>query len=203
MPIEDVAATLEELRLAGKIRYIGFSEVTGDELKRAAAICPVSAIQMEYSLQSREIEVKVIPTARELGVGIVAYSPLGRGVLSRTFAGKADLKEGDWRAALPRIADDAAAAANFAAAERLEVLATSLNLAPATLALGWVLAQGNDVFPIPGSKVVARLEQNVAAAHVHLTADVIKQIEEAVPIAVGARYPTANAASTFEAREKL
>eukprot|EP00047_Mylnosiga_fluctuans_P019207 m.80139 g.80139 ORF g.80139 m.80139 type:complete len:333 (+) comp8025_c0_seq2:122-1120(+) len=201
VPIEQVATTLEKLRQAGKIKYIGFSEITADELRRAAAICPVSAIQMEYSLQTREIENDIIPTARELGVGIVAYSPLGRGLLSRTFTAPSEIAEGDGRGRFPRLNGDGAQA-NYDAAARLEAIAVRLGLAPATLALAWLIAKGDDIFPIPGSKRPERVEQNLAAATVKLTPEVIAELEAAVPPAVGGRYPAMTVGSTWENRAK-
>ena len=198
VPIEEVARVLEALRKEGKIRYIGFSEITGSELRRASAICPVSAIQMEYSLQSREIEASVLPVARELGVGIVAYSPLGRGLLSRRFKDKSELEAGDWRTTMPRISGEDGVE-NLAACNRFEAKAASWRLPPATLALAWLLHQGEDVVPIPGCKAVSRLEQNLAAVSVCLSETEWSDIEATVPQARGQRY--ADSSSTFEARD--
>lgn len=187
VPIEEVARVLEALRVEGKIRYIGFSEISAGELRRAAAICPVSAIQMEYSLQTRVIEAAVLPVARELGVAVVAYSPLARGLLSRTFRSTAELAAGDWRGTMPRLQGDNAAH-NFSACERFEAKAASLGIAPATLALAWVLSRGDDIIPIPGCKAVERLKQNMAAAHVQLSAAEWAEIEALVGEGKGERY---------------
>lgn len=197
-PIEEVARVLETLRQEGKIRYIGFSEITAGELRRASSICPVTAIQMEYSLQSREIEASVLPAARELGVAVVAYSPLGRGLLSRRIKGKEGLGAGDWRSTLPRLVGEHGEE-NLAACDRFEEKAAQLGLPPATLALAWLLSKGEDIFPIPGSKAVSRLEQNILAASVVLTKEQWEEVEAAVPQAKGARYPDAKL--TFEARD--
>lgn len=195
VPIETVARVLDGLRVAGRIRYIGFSEITADELRRAAAVCPVTAIQMEYSIASREIEANILPTARELGVAVVAYSPLGRGILSKKFTDKDQLFAGDSRVANAR----AHVKENFETAKRLEAIANTLSLPPATLALAWVLAQGLDVFPIPGCKAVQRLEQNLSAVHVALSADTLRLLGE-IPAFIGERYRPGM--QSFEEREK-
>jgi aryl-alcohol dehydrogenase-like predicted oxidoreductase len=195
-PIEEVARVLAALRAEGKIKYIGFSEITPDELRRAAAICPVSAIQVEYSLQTRGIETGLLPAARELGVGIVAYSPLGRGLLSRTFASLGEIKGDDWRATLPRFN----AAENYDATAKFAALGDKYGLPPATLALAWLLSKGEDIFPIPGSKAVERLEQNVAAAHVALSPEQLAEVELVAGAVVGDRYPAAHSGSTWENR---
>jgi aryl-alcohol dehydrogenase-like predicted oxidoreductase len=173
--------------------------VSPAELRRAAAVCPVSAIQMEYSLQSRDIEPEVIPTARELGIGIVAYSPLGRGILSKTFASTAELSETDWRRTQPRM-EQSNLQANLSAADRLAEAAKTKGIPPATLAIAWVLAQGSEIFVIPGSKAVVRLEQNVAGAHVALSAEEAASLAALVGDAVGERYDARSSASTFNAR---
>lgn len=199
-PIEDVARVLEALRQEGKIRYIGFSEVTADELRRAAKICPVSALQMEYSLQSRDIEASVLPAARELGVGIVAYSPLGRGLLTRSFESADELSASDWRRSQPRMLGDNLAV-NLSAADRLAAEADKRGVSAAELALAWVLAQGQDIFPIPGCKAVARLEQNVGAAKVQLTTDEAAALATLIGEAAGTRYDENLMKTTFGSRE--
>ncbi len=180
-------ATRTQLVAAGKVRYVGLSECTAEELRRAHAVTPITAIQMEWSLQTRDAERHVVPTARELGIGIVAYSPLGRGVLSRTVTRREELRESDWRLKQPRFAADALAS-NAAAAARLEALAHCRGVTAAQLALAWVHARGHDVFPIPGSRRVAHLEQNAAAASLALTPQECAELEAAVPEAQGARY---------------
>ena len=150
---------------------------------------------MEYSLASREIEASVLPTARELGVAVIAYSPLGRGILSKKFTDKSQLDATDFRVSNARVQSKE----NFDIADTLDAIASSLSIAPATLALAWVLAQGQDVFPIPGSKVVSRLEQNLAAASVVLSEDTLKKLN-AIPTFVGERGRPGM--QSFEEREK-
>eukprot|EP01116_Phalansterium_solitarium_P009061 TRINITY_DN23074_c0_g1_i1.p1 TRINITY_DN23074_c0_g1~~TRINITY_DN23074_c0_g1_i1.p1 ORF type:complete len:348 (+),score=32.13 TRINITY_DN23074_c0_g1_i1:85-1128(+) len=185
-PIEEVAATLKELVAEGKIRYVGYSEITADELRRAHAVHPVTAIQMEWSLQTRDLETDVVPTARELGVAIVPYSPLGRGMLAGRFEKIDDLMPGDSRLSFPRFSKE-----NFdenaAAAAALAEIAARKKCTPAQLALAWVHAQGRDVFPIPGTKTVKRLEENVAAASIVLSPEECAEIEQAVPTPKGNR----------------
>eukprot|EP01116_Phalansterium_solitarium_P019478 TRINITY_DN544_c1_g1_i2.p1 TRINITY_DN544_c1_g1~~TRINITY_DN544_c1_g1_i2.p1 ORF type:complete len:341 (-),score=100.87 TRINITY_DN544_c1_g1_i2:115-1137(-) len=196
-PIESVAETLKQLVAEGKVRYIGFSEVTGNEIRRAHAVHPVSAIQMEWSLQSRDLEAEVVPAARELGVGIVAYSPLGRGLLATAFTKRDDLKPGDFRLHAPRFSEENMQV-NAAAAQRLAELAAKKGATAAQLALAWVHSRGRDVFPIPGTKTVKRLEENLAAASIQLSAAELAEIEAAVPQGAGQRYP--DMAATFNSR---
>lgn len=153
---------------------------------------------MEYSLQSREIEGGLLATARELGVAVVAYSPLGRGMLSQTYTSRDALPEGDWRRSCPRFSEEAAAA-NFGSVASLSSLALRKGCTPAQLALAWLLAKGADIFPIPGSKGAARAVENARAATIELTAVEVAEVEAAVPPAVGDRY--ANKHGQFEARE--
>jgi aryl-alcohol dehydrogenase-like predicted oxidoreductase len=185
-PIEDVVRSLKELVDEGKIKYIGLSECTPDELRRAHAIHPVTAIQMEWSLQTRDIEAQVVPTARELGVAIVAYSPLGRGFLSRTFKKVDDLDEKDWRRRQPRFKEHFDA--NEKAAAKLEELAAKHKCTPAQLALAWVHGRGDDVFPIPGTRRATRLEENIGALKIKLSPEECAELEAAVPEASGDRY---------------
>ena len=194
-PIEETVACLKELINEGKIKYIGLSECTPSELRRAHAVHPITAIQMEWSLQTRDIEESVVPTARELGVGIVPYSPLGRGFLTGAIRSAADIDEGDYRRTAPRFAGENLEknlpTEFFAIAERK-------GCTPAQLALAWVHYQGNDVFPIPGTKSVKRLEENVQAALISLTAEEVTEIENSIPEIVGPRY--ASMAATFNSR---
>eukprot|EP01034_Spumella_vulgaris_P027673 gene27673-34427_t len=195
-PIEETMRVLKSLVEAGTIRYIGLSECTPSELRRAHAVHPISAIQMEWSLQSRSIEAEIVPTARELGVGIVAYSPLGRGLLSATITSRDQLDASDWRLNNPRFAADNFES-NVPKASFSEIAARK-NCTPAQLALAWLHAQGDDVFPIPGTKNVGRLEENANAVFVKLTKEEQQEVELAVPVGVGSRY--AGEHGTFESR---
>ena len=197
-PIEETMECLKQLVQEGKIRYIGLSECTPAELRRAHTIHPVTAIQMEYSLQSRDIEAEVIPTARELGVGIVAYSPLGRGFLSATFTSRDQLAENDWRRTQPRFSEE-----NFAknVQTRFFEYAAKKNCTPAQLALAWVHAQGEDIFPIPGTKDSTRLEENLRAVGIKLSPEEAKEVGELVECTAGDRY--AGMRGTFNSRQNL
>jgi len=188
-PIEETMGVLKELVEEGKIKYIGLSECTPSELRRAHAVHPVTAIQMEWSLQSRDIEQDVVPTARELGVGIVAYSPLGRGFLSRTFDSRADLDPEDWRLQNPRFADEVIEE-NAAKRQFIIEMAASKGVTTAQLALAWLLKQGEDVFPIPGTKNVSRVKENAAAFEISLslTAEEVQALADNTPAFVGDRY---------------
>ena len=177
---------MAELVAAGKVRHLGLSEVSADTLRRAAAVHPITALQSEWSLWSRDIETEIVPTCRELGVGIVAYSPLGRGFLTGTISGKDDLAENDFRRNQPRFADEAVAA-NQAIVDEVRALAEAKGVTPGQLALAWVLAQGDDVVPIPGTKRRAYVEENIAAANVSLDADDLARLDGFT--ARGARYP--------------
>jgi aryl-alcohol dehydrogenase-like predicted oxidoreductase len=187
-PIEAVAATFKALAAEGKIKFAGLSECTAGELRRAHAVFPVTCVQLEYSAQERSIEAGLLVAARELGVAVVAYSPLGRGMLSATFASPASLPEDDWRRTSPRFASDAAGEANFARAASLAALAQRKGCSPAQLALAWLLSRGDDVFPIPGSKNAVRAVENARAAAITLSADEARAVEDAVPPAEGDRY---------------
>ena len=149
---------------------------------------PITALQTEYSLWTRDLETEILPTLRELGIGLVAYSPLGRGFLTGAITSVDDLSDDDFRRAGPRFAEEALAA-NLAIAEAVRAVADGLGATPGQVALAWLLAQGDDIVPIPGTKRVRYLEENAAAAAVELTADELRQLEQSVPPAVGARYP--------------
>ncbi|GHS86149.1 oxidoreductase [Actinomycetota bacterium] len=193
-PVEETVGALAELVQAGKIRHIGLSEASPATIRRAHAVHPVTAVQTEYSLWTRDVEAEILPTLRELGIGLVPYSPLGRGFLTGTITSPDDLAEGDFRRANPRFAG-AALDTNLALVARVRQLAEAKGVTAGQLALAWVLAQGEDVVPIPGTKRVRYLEENVAAAAVELTAQDLAALDAAVPAgaAAGDRYPDMSA----------
>jgi len=200
-PIEETMAVLKALIDEGKIKYIGLSECTPSELRRAHAVHPVTAIQMEWSLQTRNIEDTLLPVARELGVAIVAYSPLGRGFLSKTFDSREGLDAGDWRLANPRFSEESIEA-NAKAREAFFAIAESKGVTPAQLALAWLHAQGSDVFPIPGTRHAERAVENAGAYALSqaLTKEEVQAIGDSVAPFVGDRYPGGMGSSTFEYR---
>jgi aryl-alcohol dehydrogenase-like predicted oxidoreductase len=179
-PIEDTVGAMAELAAAGKVRHIGLSEVAPETLRRAHATAPVSAIQNEWSLWSRDLEDEVVPTARELGVGIVAYSPLGRGFLTGQVRNIDDLAPDDFRRTSPRFQGENFRR-NLELVDRVREIAAEKGVTPAQLALAWVHARGDDVVPIPGTKRRRYLEENVAALDIRLTAEDLRRIEEAAP----------------------
>jgi aryl-alcohol dehydrogenase-like predicted oxidoreductase len=176
VPIEDTVGAMAEMVAAGKVRHLGLSEASADTLRRAHAVHPIAALQTEYSIWSRDIEAEILPTCRELGIGLVPYSPLGRGYLTGTIASTADLAADDFRRAQPRFADDALAE-NEAAVAVIRSIAERHGVTPGQVALAWVLAQGDDVVPIPGTKRVAYVEQNAAAAEVALSRDDLAELD--------------------------
>lgn len=193
VPIEETVGAMKELVEAGKVRHLGLSEASPDTIRRAHAVHPITALQSEYSLFTRELEDEVLPTLRELGIGLVPYSPLGRGILTGTFT-PAAVTAGDSRASgrFPRFQGEALDA-NLALVERVRELAVTKGCTPGQLALAWVLAQQDadlGVVPIPGTKRVRYLEENVAALEVTLAPDDLAALEEAVPrgAVVGERY---------------
>jgi aryl-alcohol dehydrogenase-like predicted oxidoreductase len=191
-PIEDTVGTMAELVTAGKVRYLGLSEAAPATIRRAHAVHPITALQTEYSLWERHVEAEILPTVRELGVGFVAYSPLGRGFLAGRIAKPSDLAEGDTRVQrYPRFAAEAFDK-NRALVERVSAMAARRGVTAAQLVLAWLLAQGQDIVPIPGTKRRTYLEEDVGALAVHLTTAQIKELEMAVPEqdVIGARYPT-------------
>lgn len=201
-PIEETMRVLKRLVDDGVVRYVGLSECTPEELRRAHAVHPITAIQMEWSLQTRDIEQTLVPVARELGVAIVAYSPLGRGFLADLTAFD-HLDPGDWRHSLPRKADAEAFAANKERVRAFFTLAREeKQCTPAQLALAWVHAQGDDVFPIPGTKTAARVEENAHAVALaaRLTTEDIQKISEAALVAQGDRYPPEMLQQTYVGR---
>ncbi len=189
VPIEETVGAMGELVRAGKVRYLGLSEAGAGTVRRAHATHPISALQTEYSLWSRDVEEEILPAVRELGIGFVAYSPLGRGFLTGAIQKPEDLPEGDWRRASPRFQGDNFAR-NLQLVERVKALAAEKGLTTSQLALAWVLSRGPDVVPIPGTKRRRYLEENVGAVGVALTPADLHRLEEAAPrgAAAGDRY---------------
>jgi aryl-alcohol dehydrogenase-like predicted oxidoreductase len=187
-PIEETVGALGELVAEGKVRHIGLSEAAPDTLRRANATHPITALQTEYSLWTRDPEAEILPTCRELGIGFVAYSPLGRGFLSGRFASPDDIEEGDFRRHNPRFQGDAFQQ-NLRLVEKVRELAAEKGCTPGQLALAWVLAQGDDVVPIPGTKRRTYLEENLGAVDVTLTPEDLARIDAEMPAPVGERYP--------------
>lgn len=188
-PMETVAGVFKELHAAGKIKYAGLSECTPAELRRAHAVFPITAVQAEWSLQTRDLEAPgtLLDTCKELGVGIVAYSPLGRGLLSATFTKREDLQPSDWRLTQPRFSEEAFAR-NAAKAAKLQELAARKGCTPAQLALAWLLSKWDGVVPIPGTKSAARVAENFGAVRLALSAAEVAEIEASVPEASEERY---------------
>jgi aryl-alcohol dehydrogenase-like predicted oxidoreductase len=186
VPIEDTVGAMAELVAAGKVRYLGLSEAKPETIRRAHKVHPISALQTEYSLWTRDPEPEILPTVRELGITFVPYSPLGRGFLTGQIKSLDDLPEGDWRRVNPRF-QEGAFQENFKLVERVEAIAKGKGVAPAQIALAWVLAQGQDIAPIPGTKKLRYLEMNASSDQVALTADDIAELSDFVT--VGARYP--------------
>ncbi len=189
-PIEETVGALAELVQEGKVRYIGLSEAAPDTLRRANAVHQITALQTEYSLWSRDPEDEILPTCRELGIGFVAYSPLGRGFLTGAIESIDDLDADDYRRFSPRFEGENFQR-NLDLVTRIGELAADKAVTPAQLALAWVLAQGEDIVPIPGTKRRSRLEENVGAVDVALSDDELREIADALPEAVGERYPEA------------
>jgi len=187
VPIEETVGAMASLVADGKVRHLGLSECSAESLRRAVAVHPIAAVQSEYSLFSRDIEREVLPAMRALGVGLVAYSPLGRGFLTGAITSLADLGEDDFRRTSPRFAQ-AALEANLALVERVRGLAVEKGVTPGQVALAWTMAKGPDVVPIPGTKRRSYLEQNAAASDVSLTADELELLEELADAVVGDRY---------------
>jgi aryl-alcohol dehydrogenase-like predicted oxidoreductase len=192
VPIEDTVGAMAELVRQGKVRHLGLSEASAATIRRAHAVHPITAVQSEYSLWTRDPEDEVLPTCRELGIGFVPYSPLGRGFLAGRFRTIDDLAPDDWRRSSPRFQGENFAR-NLALVDKIEDLAAEKDVTPSQLALAWLLAQGEDLVPIPGTTSLERLEQNVGAADVALAADELAAIEALAPrgVAAGARYTEA------------
>ena len=188
VPIEDTIGALSDLVQKGVIRYVGLSEASADSIRKAAAVHPITALQIEYSLWSRDIEVEILPAIRQLGIGLVAYAPLSRGFLSGEFRKPEDLK--DSRVNMPRYQGENFYK-NLELVEKIKKLSTEKGCTPAQLAIAWVLAQGDDIITIPGSKRINHLEENIAAKQVKLTREDLQSIEAIMPVGVvsGTRYP--------------
>jgi len=192
VPIEDTVGAMADLVEQGKVRHLGLSEASAATIRRAHAVHPIAAIQTEYSLWSRDPEDDILPTCRELGIGFVPYSPLGRGFLAGKFRKIEDLAPDDWRRASPRFQGENFAK-NLALVDKIEDLAAEKDCTPSQLALAWLLAQGDDLVPIPGTTSLDRLEQNVGAADIALDAAELAAIDAIAPrgVAAGTRYPEA------------
>jgi aryl-alcohol dehydrogenase-like predicted oxidoreductase len=192
VPIEETVGAMRELILQGKVRFLGLSEAGPQTLRRAVKVHPIAALQTEYSLWTRDVEAEIVPLCRELGVGFVAYSPLGRGFLSGKIRKVEDLAETDWRRNSPRFQEENLKH-NLELVQRVERTAKAKHCTPAQLALAWVLAQGEDIIPIPGTKRRQFLEENLGALRVSLTLGNLKSLNElAQPGRVaGERYPAA------------
>ena len=190
VPIEDVAGTVKELIADGKVRHFGLSEASAENIRRAHAVQPVTALQSEYSLWWREPEAKVLPTLSELGIGFVPYSPLGKGFLTGSISENTQFDSSDIRSSIPRFAADVREA-NRAVVELLQTIAARKGSTPGQIALAWLLAQRPWIVPIPGTRRLDRLEENLGAADVELSADDLREIDDAAAgIEVqGARYP--------------
>ncbi len=199
VPIEETIGAMAELVRVGKVRHLGMSEAAPGTLRRAAAVHPIAALQSEYSLWTRDVETNgVLATCRELGIGFVPFSPLGRGFLTGRFKAMADLPAEDVRHTYPRFQ-----AGNFennmSLVRKIEEIAAEKKCTPAQLALAWLLAKGDDIVPIPGSKRRSRVEENVGAAAVTLTAQDVATLDEIAPpgVAAGERYPPRNMATVY------
>jgi aryl-alcohol dehydrogenase-like predicted oxidoreductase len=181
-PIEDTVGALAELVAEGKVRYIGLSEAGVDTIRRAYAVHPVTAVQSEYSLWTRDPEAAVLPLLRELGIGFVPYSPLGHGFLTGQIRSTDQLADGDWRKTNPRFTGENFQH-NLRIADEVEAIAAEVGATPAQVALAWLLAQGDDIAPIPGTKRVSRVEENTAADGIELTAEQISKLDHLTPAA--------------------
>ena len=188
-PIEETVGAMAELVTSGKVRYLGLSEAAPATIRRAHAVHPITALQTEYSLWSRDPEAELLSTVRELGIGFVPYSPLGRGFLTGRFTGNEALAENDFRRTHPRFQGDNLEA-NLHIADAVRTFADEAGCTPAQLALAWVLAQGDDIVPIPGTKHAQYLDDNLGAADIELSADLLARLSDALPVGMtqGERY---------------
>jgi aryl-alcohol dehydrogenase-like predicted oxidoreductase len=191
-PIEETIGAMGELVQQGKVRFLGLSEASAESIRRAHAIHPITALQSEYSLWTRDPESEILPTCRELGIGFVPYSPLGRGFLTGKIQKPEDLPEDDYRRSTPRFQGDNFQR-NLDIVQRVEEIAREKHCTPAQLALAWVLAQGNHIVPIPGTKRRKYLQENIGALAVDLTSEDLERIDEVAPkdAFAGSRYPEA------------
>jgi aryl-alcohol dehydrogenase-like predicted oxidoreductase len=187
-PIEETVGAMAELVAEGKVRHLGLSEAAPETIRRAHAEHPIAALQSEYSLWTRDVEGEILPILQELGIGLVPYSPLGRGFLSGRFTSPEELDEGDFRRYGPRFTGENLAQ-NLTLAERVKELAAEKDITPGQLALAWVLHRGEHIVPIPGTKRVSYLEENLVAADMELTEQEVQRIGDAIPPAAGDRYP--------------
>jgi len=196
VPIEETVGEMARLKDEGKIRFLGLSEASSDTIRKAHAVHPITALQTEYSLWSRDAEAEILPTVRELGIGYVAYSPLGRGFLTGQIAKPEDFPADDTRRNHPRFQGENFAK-NIALVHELEAMAAAKQVSAAQLALAWVLAQGDDIVPIPGTKRRAYLEQNIAATEIRLSDEELRRLDEILPpgAAAGDRYHATGMAS--------
>jgi len=186
VPIEETVGAMAALVEAGKVRYLGLSEASAETIRRAHAVHPITAVQSEWSLFSRDIEDEVLPVCRELGIGVVPYSPLGRGMLTGAIASQNDLADNDFRRTLPRF-DEANLTANLALVEEVRAVAARHQATPGQVALAWLLAQGNDIAPIPGTRRRKYLEENHGALQLRLSPEDLAALAALSP--AGARYP--------------
>ncbi|UXI70631.1 aldo/keto reductase [Tahibacter amnicola] len=193
VPVEETIGAMARLVEAGKVRFLGISEASGATLRRAAGVHPISALQSEFSLWTREVTADALPVCRELGIGFVAYSPLGRGFLTGAIRSVDGLAENDWRRSNPRFETDALAH-NLALVDAVTAIAEERGCTPAQLALAWLLAQGEDVVPIPGTRRLARLDENAGALQLRLGEDDLARIAAAIGghAVVGTRYAAAH-----------
>ena len=191
--IEETVGAMAELVKQGKVRHLGLSEASAATLRRAAAVHPITALQSEYSLWTRDVEADVLPTARELGIGFVAYSPLGRGFLTGAIQNVEQLAKDDWRRLNPRFQEENAAA-NQRLVQAVKEIAAARGCTPAQLALAWLLHQGTDIVPIPGTRRTERLDENAGATRLELSDAELQRIEQALVdnVVAGARYPAAS-----------
>ncbi|MBV8529141.1 MAG: aldo/keto reductase [Candidatus Dormibacteraeota bacterium] len=194
VPIEETVGAMAELVSKGTVRHIGLSEAAAETIRRANAVHPIAAVQTEYSLWTRDPEDSVLPTCRALGIGFVAYSPLGRGFLAGRFSSADEIEAGDFRSSNPRFQGENFTA-NLRLAEVVKEIAAEKGVTPAQLAIAWVLAQGEDIVPIPGTKRRSYLEQNAGAADVELTSADLARLDRELPAVIGERYDAAGMAS--------
>jgi aryl-alcohol dehydrogenase-like predicted oxidoreductase len=194
VPIEETVGAMADLVAEGKIRHVGLSEAAAETIRRANVVHPIAAVQTEYSLWTRDPEAEVLPTCRELGIGFVPYSPLGRGFLAGRFTSPDDLDKGDFRRTGPRFTGDNLQA-NLRLADKVKEIAGEKGVTPAQLAIAWLLAQGDAIVPIPGTKRRTYLEENAAAVDVELTAHDLARIDAELPDTAGERYDEAGMAS--------
>jgi aryl-alcohol dehydrogenase-like predicted oxidoreductase len=192
-PIEDTVGALAELVAEGKVLHIGLSEAAPDTIRRAHAVHPIAALQTEYSLWTRDPEAELLPLLRELGIGFVPYSPLGHGFLTGTIRSPEQLADDDWRKTNPRFTEGNFEK-NLRIVDEVKAVASELDATPAQVALAWLLAQGDDIAPIPGTKHVARVEENTAADALELSAEQIQRLNDLTP-AIGERHDEANMAA--------